>query len=34
MHKDLSIYGWNTKTESTNRGRVHLYHELIGQAAF
>ena len=28
------VYGWKTETESTNRGRVYLYHELIGEVAF
>ena len=34
MHKDYRVYRWKTETESTNWGRVYLYHELIGQAAF
>ena len=28
------VYGWKTETESTNRGQVYLYHELIGDVAF
>ena len=28
------IHGWKNETECTNRGRVYLYHDLIGEAAF
>ena len=28
------VYWIKTETESTNCGRVSLYHELIGEAAF
>ena len=27
-------YGWKTPTESTNKGRVYFYHELIGESHF
>ena len=30
--KIYRVYG--CKTESTNQGRLYLYHELIGEAAF
>ena len=32
--KVCRVYGWKTDIESTNRGQVYLYHELIGDAAF
>ena len=32
--KNYWVYGWKTQTESANWGRVYLYHELIGEAAF
>ena len=30
--KIYRVYGWKTETESTNQGRVYLYHEVLGQA--
>ena len=32
--KIYRVNGWKTETESTNRERVYLYHELIGETAF
>ena len=32
--KIYRVYVWKAETESTNRGRVYTYHELIGEAAF
>ena len=32
--KIYRVYGGKTETESTNWGRVYLYHELIGEAVF
>ena len=29
--KNYRVYGWKTQTESTNWGRVYLYHELIDE---
>ena len=32
--KNYRVDGLKTETESTNRGQVYLYHELVGEAAF
>ena len=34
VHKYLSSLRMKAETESTNRGRVYLDHELNGEAAF
>ena len=32
--KIYRVYGWEIESESTNWGRIYLYHELIGETAF
>ena len=32
--KIYQVFGWKNETESTNRRRVYLYHELIVEVAY